>query len=70
MPYWKISPHEDMDFDSCVMPAATEEDHQNALEYAQDMLVAAWENLTFGDGKASVTIELCSGKIPDFTDYD
>ena len=31
MMYWKIEPHEDTDYDYCVMPADTEKDHKAAL---------------------------------------
>ena len=68
MPYWKITPHQDSDYDYCVMPAETEGDHQSALKYAQDRLEEAWDSTSHEDGPKSVTVEICEGEIPSFDD--
>jgi len=66
--YWKIEPYNTSNADCCVMPAETEEDHSAALEYAQARLKDGWDRLKPGQ-KATVTIELCDGKLPSI-DYD
>ena len=57
MKYWMIEPYSNNDFDYCVMPADTEEQHRKALEYAIERLEAAWDSLEVGE-KATVTLEL------------
>lgn len=69
MSYWEISPHHNIDYDSCIMPGNTEEDHQAALEYAKERLEELWDNTSTKDGPVSVTIELHDGEMPEFEEY-
>ena len=64
MPFWKIEPYNNHDADYCVMPANTETDHRSALEYAQARIEAGWDQIKEGQ-KTTVTIELCTGELPD-----
>ena len=59
--YWKIEPHDNKDYDYCVMPARNEVDHRKALEYAQARLEKIWDELKPGN-KGTVSIELCDGE--------
>lgn len=63
MSYWKISPHHG-DGDYALIPADCESDHRKALEYACDRLEQLWDNID-DDEPVSVTIELCSGEMPE-----
>jgi len=62
--YWQITPYHNSDADCACFPAETEADHRAALEYAQERLEMAWDQLTLGM-LASVTIELCNGEMPE-----
>lgn len=62
--YWEITPHKSPDFDSCVMPGNTEQDHQDALEYAKDVLEQGWDEVTPGD-VVTVSIQIIDGVMPD-----
>ena len=66
MPYWEITPHDNSDYDSCVLPAETEGDHRAALEYAKAQLESLWDSTAHNVGKKTVTIELHLGQMPDF----
>ena len=55
--YWKITPSASDDADFRVLPAENAENHDAALQYAQDRLEGAWDRLTPGR-KATVTMEL------------
>jgi hypothetical protein len=68
MPYWEITPHENKDYDSAIMPAETENDHRAALEYAQARLESLWDSLAWEEGPKTVTIEMKKGEMPDFDD--
>jgi len=61
--YWKIEPYHSSSADCCVLPAETEDDHRNALEYAKNRLIDSWDGIEAGESKA-ITIELCNGDIP------
>ncbi len=61
--YWEITPHTDNDYDSCVMPADTDPQHHEALEYAQDVLEHVWDDIEPGQ-TATVTIALREGRVP------
>jgi hypothetical protein len=62
--YWEIEPHEDGDYDVCVMLGDSEDDHRLALEYATARLESLFDTLEEGD-KATVTIKCCKGTIPE-----
>jgi hypothetical protein len=70
MVYWEITPHENNDYDSAIMPAETEADHRAALEYAKARLESLWDSLACDDGLKAVTIELKTGVVPDFDDEE
>lgn len=61
MPYWKIEPYHNTDADYYVMEADTEDDHREALKYAQERLESQWDQCVEGEGPRSVSIELCAG---------
>ena len=65
MSYYEITPHENNDYDTTVMPADTEEDHHKALAYAQDRLESLWDSMAWGVKKITVTMELKEGEIPE-----
>jgi hypothetical protein len=68
MPYWEITPHQNTDYESCILPGETEENHQAALTYAKERLESLWDSLAHFDGPRTVTIELHKGPMPDFDD--
>lgn len=68
MAYWEITPHENKDYDSAIMPAETEEHHRAALEYAQARLESLWDSLAWENGPKTVTIEMKKEEMPDFDD--
>ena len=65
--YWKITPYHTNNEDYWVGPAQTEADHRAALGYAQARLKQAWDQLKPGM-LASVTIELCNGRMHTIDD--
>lgn len=65
--FWEVTPYHTKDADSCVLPAQTEDNHRAALEYAKDRLEELWDQLSPGES-ASVTIEFCSGDMPEVND--
>ena len=62
--YWKITPYHNHDADYCVMPGDSENEHKDALSYAQYRLEEAWDQLKPGTS-ATVTIECCEGEMPE-----
>ena len=62
--YWEITPYENNDFDMCIMPGDTENDHRNALFYAQKRLESGWDQLKPGQSTI-VTIKCCDGEMPE-----
>lgn len=47
---WEIEPHHSSsDFDACVLPGNTQEDHRAALAYAKDRLEDVWDRLEIGE---------------------
>jgi len=70
MPYWTVTPHEDSQYDCCILPAESEADHRAALEYAQARLESLWDS-TAWDGspkQVTVTMEIKDGEMPQFDD--
>lgn len=63
--YYEITPHENNDYDTTVMPADSEADHHAALAYAQDRLESLWDSMAWGVKKITVTMELIDGEIPE-----
>ena len=57
--HWEIEPYHDNEADICEMPAKTEDDHREALEYAKDRLEELWDDLEIGQ-EATVKIRLCA----------
>jgi hypothetical protein len=56
---WIISPCHDSDYDSVVMPANTDEDHEAAESYAIERLAELFDGTAVGDylGEQRVTFE-------------
>jgi hypothetical protein len=64
--YWKITPHHhNNDYDYCVMPGNTQEDHRAALEYAQDRLEEEWSQASPGETTNPVIMERCEGNVDE-----
>lgn len=63
MKVWIVTPHADTSFDDWVGPAETEQDHQDAIAYAQARLEELWDQMDVGDAPMSVTIE--KREVPD-----
>lgn len=69
MAYWEIEPHKDKQYDVCILPANTNEDHQRAREYAHEVLDDIWDQLEEGQEK-TVTLKLIDGDMPKLYDID
>lgn len=55
---WVVTPHESGDYDEWWGPCETDEDHDIAIEYAQDRLRDIWDQYDSQDPRvASVTIQ-------------
>ena len=62
--YWKITPHDNAEYDCATMPANTEEDHRAELNYAKDRLEKLWDNAE-SNHPESVVVELVCRNIID-----
>ena len=55
---WVVTPHESHDFDEWWGPCETDEDHDAAVEYAQDRLTDLWDQYDSKDPRpVTVTME-------------
>lgn len=62
--YWKITPHYNNDADETIMPADSNRQHLDALEYAKERLESLWDQAKPGE-TIVVTMALVDGDLPD-----
>lgn len=69
---WIISPCHDSDYDSVVLPANSDEEHQEALDYAIERLADSFDATAAGDdyGEQKVTFHLREERRGDPTHPD
>ena len=65
--YWKITPHKNAEFDSCVLPAENNADHLAALEYAKERIEDAMDCMEEDSGPIAIIVELHEGDFPEGT---
>ena len=58
--YWEIEPYHTTQADSCIMPATTEKDHREALNYAKDRLEELWDSAEVGEER-TLSLSLMEG---------
>lgn len=64
MAYWMIEPHESTDYDVCILPGDTDEDHQLALQYATKVLEKLWDEIEDMESR-TLTIQWCNKPVPE-----
>ena len=68
---WRIEPHKSDEYDYCLMEAKTDDNHRDALTYAQEVLEQQWDEMV-DNIRLTPTVTMMLVKISEAEakDYD